>query len=138
MQSVCGQLRFRFCMPGIRLVAMPVKQTAMNINHKLILQQANAAIAQGDHEGFLAFCTDDTEWIFVGERVLRGKEAVRQWMAEAYTEPPRFIVEALIAEGNYLTALGKITLKGDNYQYCDIWQFRDGKLAALKAFVIKA
>jgi uncharacterized protein len=114
----------------------------MTMNHKSMLQQANAAIAEGDHEGFLAFCTDDTEWTFVGERVLRGKEAVRQWMAEAYAAPPRFIVEVLVAEGNYLTALGKITPNGDDgkasdYQYCDVWQFRDGKMAPLKAFVIK-
>jgi ketosteroid isomerase-like protein len=35
----------------------------------------------GNHEGFLSFCADDMEWTFVGDKTLKGKEAVRQWMA---------------------------------------------------------
>ena len=100
------------------------------------------AIAEGNHEGFLALCTDDTEWTFVGDRILKGKEAVRQWMAETYVEPPNFEVAHLIAEGDFLTALGDITMKDKDgsaiqYSYCDVWHFRGDKLAALKAFVIK-
>ncbi|HEY1187182.1 MAG TPA: nuclear transport factor 2 family protein, partial [Gemmata sp.] len=52
----------------------------MSANNKLVLEQANAAVTRGDYEGFLSFCTDDTVWTFVGERALRGKEAVRRWM----------------------------------------------------------
>jgi ketosteroid isomerase-like protein len=112
------------------------------MTNKEILVNANAAVTAGDHEGFLSFCTEDTEWIFVGEQTLRGKEAVRQYMKKAYVEPPKFVVETLIAEGDYLTALGKISLKNEDgkmvdYSYCDVWRFRDGKMAELKAFVIK-
>jgi ketosteroid isomerase-like protein len=46
-------------------------------NNKSILEKANAAVTQGDNEGFLTFCTDDTEWTFVGDKTLHGKEAVR-------------------------------------------------------------
>ena len=114
----------------------------MNLNNKEILEKANAAVSAGDNEGFLAFCTDDTKWTFVGDQTLRGKEAVRQYMASAYVEPPKFLVEHLIAEGDYVTALGKISMKnkGGNmidYSYCDVWQFRNGKMAELKAFVIE-
>ena len=59
-------------------------------------------------------------------------------MAEVYTEPPKFHVANLIAEGDYVTALGEITMGGIDYSYCDVWRFRDGKMAELKAFVIKA
>uniref|UniRef100_UPI003D7F65A0 nuclear transport factor 2 family protein n=1 Tax=Pedobacter sp. TaxID=1411316 RepID=UPI003D7F65A0 len=74
---------------------------------------------------------------------LNGKEAVRQYMAKAYEEPPHFMVENLIAEGDFLTALGKISMKDEHgkmidYDYCDVWQFHDGKMAKLKAFVVKA
>ncbi|WP_353720252.1 nuclear transport factor 2 family protein [Dyadobacter sp. 676] len=115
----------------------------MEPGNKAILEKANAAIINGDHEGFLAFCSDDTEWTFVGDQTLRGKEAVRQYMAIAYAEPPRFIVENLIAEGDFVTALGKISMKDEtgelaDYAYCDVWRFRDGKMAELRAFVIKA
>ena len=112
-------------------------------NNKAILEKANAAITQGDYEGFLSFCTDDTEWTFVGDKTLRGKEAVRQWMATAYTEPPKFMVANLIAEGDFVTALGNITMKDEDgkeipYSYCDVWRFRNGKMVELMAFVIKA
>lgn len=111
-------------------------------NHKAILQKANAAITEGDNEGFLSYCTEDTEWVFVGDKTLKGKEAVRQWMATAYAEPPQFMVENLIAEGDFVTAIGKISMKDENGEmasslYCDVWQFRNGKMAGLKAFVIK-
>ena len=110
--------------------------------NKAILQKGNAAISNGDYEGFLVHCTEDAEWIFVGDRTLRGKEAVRQWMTETYIEPPQNEVEALIAEGDFLTATGTITVKNKNGEtekssYCDVWEFRDGKMAKLKAFVIK-
>jgi uncharacterized protein len=114
----------------------------MGENNKAILEKANTAITKGDYEGFLSFCTDDTEWTFVGDQKLRGKEAVRQYMATAYIEPPRFVVENLIAEGEFVTALGQISMKGKHgktidYSYCDVWRFREGKMAELKAFVIE-
>lgn len=114
----------------------------MELTNKAILEKANAAVTEGDNEGFLSFCTEDTEWTFVGDKTLRGKEAVRQYMATAYVEPPKFMVEHLIAEGEFVTALGKISMKNEDgkmvdYSYCDVWRFRDGKMAELKAFVIE-
>src|SRR5688572_24143238 len=111
-------------------------------NNKALLEKANAAITQGDYEGFLSFCTDDTEWKFVGDKTLRGKEAVRQWMATTYKEPPKFRVTNLIAEADFVTALGYITMKDEegrdvDYSYCDVWRFRDGKMVGLMAFVIE-
>ncbi|NLR78235.1 nuclear transport factor 2 family protein [Chitinophaga eiseniae] len=113
----------------------------MSLNNKATLDMANAMITRGDYEGFLSFCTDDTTWTFVGDRILQGKEAVRQYMAMAYEEAPQFIVESMIAEGEFVTAIGKISLKNENgvvvdYAYCDVWRFHDGKMAELKAFVI--
>jgi ketosteroid isomerase-like protein len=110
--------------------------------NKSTLEAANAAIANGDHEGFLSFCTDDTTWSFVGESTLEGKDAVRQWMKVNYRVPPKFRVSELIAEKAVVIALGKITLPGKNQQpsefsYCDIWRFKGGKMAKLTAFVIE-
>jgi len=110
--------------------------------NKAILEKANAAVAQGDNEGFLALCDDNTEWTFVGDQTLKGKEAVRQYMAATYTEPPKFTVENLIAEGDFLTVLGEITIKeaggkATHYSYCDVWRFHGGKIVELKAFAIE-
>lgn len=115
----------------------------MHLTNKAILEKANAAVTAGDNEGFLYFCTDDTKWTFVGDKTLEGKEAVREYMATAYLEPPQFMVENLIAEGEFVTAVGSISMKDENgkmvdYSYCDVWRFRDGKMAELRAFVIEA
>lgn len=112
--------------------------------NKAILAKANAAVAEGDYEGFLAFCADDTKWTFVGDKILEGKEAVRQWMTTEYqVEPPKNSVTHLIAEGDFVTAVGDIAVKTKegkavHYAYCDVWRFQGGKLVELKAFVIKA
>lgn len=110
--------------------------------NKATLEKANAAVAEGDHEGFLAYCVDDLEWTMVGDQTLVGKDAVRQYMAKTYAEPPKFNVANQIAEGDLLAVTGDITLKDEDgtpthYLYCDVWRFRDGKMAELKAYVVE-
>jgi uncharacterized protein len=80
---------------------------------------------------------------FIGDQTLNGKENVREWMKTAYKQPPSFEVENIIAEDDFVTAIGKITMKNEKeimttYSYCDVWKFRDGKMAELRAFVIEA
>lgn len=116
------------------------KQTKMK-NAK-ILHQANEFVKKGNYESFLAYCTQDTKWVFVGERILDGRDKVRTYMKEFYLEPPVFTVEKTIEDGSYVTVTGEITLKAANgtynhYDYCDIWRFENGKIAELKAFVIE-
>lgn len=114
----------------------------MDAQNKQLLLNANEAVTKGDNEGFLACCTDDVVWEFVGERILRGKEEVREYMEATYVEPPKFMVENLIAADDFVTAIGKISMKDSNgkmidYSYCDVWRFRNSKMAGLKAFVIE-
>lgn len=114
----------------------------MNSDNKAVLLKANAAVAKGDNEGFLSFCTEHIRYEFVGDQTLQGKDAVRAYMKIAYVEPPEFNVEHLIAEGDFVSAIGKISMKDESgkkvdYSYCDFWRFQDGKMAELKAFVIE-
>lgn len=114
----------------------------MTKNNKEILLRANEAILRGNNEGFLAECTEDTRWQFIGDRILQGKEAVRQYMAETYKEPPKFKVSQLIAENDFVIAIGQISLKNENghivdYHYCDVWRFANGKMSELRAYVIE-
>ena len=111
-------------------------------DNKAILEKANAAITKGDYEGFLSMCTNDTEWSFMGDQTLRGKKAVREYMAAVYKEPPEFSVTNMVSEGDFVATLGTITLRNEqgikeDYAYCDVWQFSEGKMAGLKAFVVK-
>ena len=110
--------------------------------NKATLEQGNAAVAAGDNEGLLSLCTDDTEWTFVGDMTLHGKEVVRRYMAATYIEPPLFTVTQLIGESDFVTALGDITLQGEDgsavhHLYCDVWRFHGDKIAGLQAFVTK-
>ena len=112
------------------------------MNNTTILHTANAHVSKGDYESFLAYCTSDTKWVFVGERILSGKEEVRAYMKEFYIEPPVFDVELAFEDGDFVTVTGHISLKNKNgkyehFDYCDIWRFEDGKIAELKAFVIE-
>lgn len=114
----------------------------MHDANKQVLKDANAAITRGDYEGFLAHCTEDTLWVFEGDQTLRGKQAVREWMAKTYIEPPRFDVRHLVAEDDHVVALGEITVKDAQGKavtssYCDAWRLHEGKLAELHAFVVE-
>jgi len=80
----------------------------MSTNNKALLERANAAIAKGDSEGFLSHCTDDVAWVFVGGRTVTGKEEVRRYILATYLETPTFVVDQLIAEGDFVTAIGDI------------------------------
>ena len=116
------------------------KQTKMK--NATILHKANEFVKKGNYESFLVYCTQDTKWVFVGERILEGKDKVREYMKEFYLEPPVFTVEKTIEDGSYVTVTGEITLKAANgtynhYDYCDVWRFENGKIAELKAFVIE-
>ena len=111
-------------------------------SNKNILLQANACVAKGDNEGFLAYCTEDTVWEFVGDQILQGKQVVRDYIEATYVEPPHFDIEKIIEEDNHIIAVGKINMRDEagklkNFDYCDVWQIRDGKLYTLKAFVIE-
>lgn len=111
-------------------------------SNQSVLEAANRAIGSGDIEGFLAFCTDDLEWTIVGDETLKGKDAVRRWMQTAYADPPQFTVTDMIAQADWVVAMGDIAGADDQGRqapsaYCDVWRFRDGKMAELRAFVVE-
>lgn len=107
-----------------------------------IVAKVNAAFAEGSTEGFLSFCAEDVAWTMVGDKTVKGKEAIRQWMASMDSEPPKFTVANIIAEGDFVTTHGDMTMKDKDgkavpYSYCDIYRFRGDKIVELRAFVIK-
>jgi uncharacterized protein len=115
----------------------------MAVHNKAIVEKINAAFAEGNVEGFLAFCADDVAWTMVGDKTVQGKDAIRQWIASmGPMEPPQFTVNNVIAEGDFVTAYGDMTMKDKDgavvpYAYCDIYHFRGDKIIELSAFVIQ-
>jgi ketosteroid isomerase-like protein len=104
--------------------------------------KADAAFAKGNIEAFLALCSEDVEWTMVGQKYTKGKDAIREWLASMNSEPPKFTVGKVIAEGDFATAYGDMTMKDRDgkivpYSYCDIYHFRNDKIVELRSFVIK-
>ncbi len=116
----------------------------MVTNTKNIIEKVNAAFAKNDTEGWLAFCADDVEWTMVGDANKKGKAAIREWMASmgADAGEPRFTVQTTIADGDFVACYGDMTMKDESktevpYSYCDLYRFRDGKIAELRSWVVK-
>jgi uncharacterized protein len=40
----------------------------------------------GNNEEFLSFCTNDTQWIFLGDKTLEGKEAENNRVSQSATQ----------------------------------------------------
>ena len=113
----------------------------MSAKNRAIVDKANKAFARNDVEGLLALCSDDFSWTMVGSEPAVGKAAVREWMAKAPPEMPKFTIDTVIADGDFVTCVGDMTMpeKGNDvpYAYCDVWRLEGGKIVELKAFVIK-
>ncbi|HSU49985.1 MAG TPA: hypothetical protein VLJ41_05330, partial [Segetibacter sp.] len=62
---------------------LKLKKT-MDMKNTSILVNANEQVRKGEYEAYLSYLTEDTKWVFVGERTLLGKEAVRQYIKEFY------------------------------------------------------
>lgn len=113
----------------------------MSAHNKTIIAKANEAFEHNNVEELLALCTEDFSWTMVGSPPAIGKPAVREWMTKAPPGMPKFTVDAMIAEGDYVTCVGNMTMpeKGEvtPYAYCDVWRLKGDRIAELRAFVIK-
>lgn len=116
----------------------------MSAKNKAVVEEVNEAMRRGDVEAFLARCADDFVWTMVGEAPIRGKDAVRQFMAQGPAEPPVFTIDTLVGDGDVVVAKGEMTMTDDagsgvdnDYAFCDVWRFRGEQLASLNAFVIR-
>lgn len=113
----------------------------MSAKNKAIIEKANQAFRDNDVEALLALCKEDFSWTMVGGETQAGKAAVREWMAMGPSEPPKFTIDTVIAEGDYVTCIGDMTMDGKNgvvpYAYCDVWRIEGDKIAELRAFAIK-
>lgn len=115
----------------------------MSAKHKEIVSAISDAFGKNDMEGFLSHCTEDVVWTMVGEDVWKGKTAIRKAMASmGGGEPPQIKRLQIIAEGDSVADHGTMTMQEEGkikaYTYCDLYQFRDDKVAELTAFVMES
>lgn len=114
-------------------------------NNKAIVERINTSVAKGDYEVFLAACADNMIWTIVGEPPIKGKEAIRQFMATMAKEnpqAPQFTVEATFGEGEFVASHGPMKMtdktgKSESYRYCDIYRFNGGKIVEQITYLVK-
>ena len=119
-----------------------MSNTAVESTHKRILEQVNNAFAKNDIDGFLDLCTENIEWTMVGDTIVTGKKAIREWMKSMDPGTPAIKVDQVVAEGDVAVAIGSFRMKDKDgrpasFEYCDVYRFQGDRIAALKAFVIK-
>lgn len=115
----------------------------MTEKNKEIVKKLDASFTEGKFEDFFSLCTDDVEWNMVGDKTVKGKDSIREWLSSmGEMEPPKINNRTLIAEGDSIAAHGEMTMKNkegetSNYSYCDIYRFENEKIAQLISFMIK-
>lgn len=114
----------------------------MSERNKETVKQVDAAFSENNLEGFLEHCAEEIVWTIPGDRVVEGKDKIRQFMTEMKgMEPPKIRNKNTIAEGGLVAANGKMTMKEDGkdvqYSYCDVYRFDDGKIVELNSYVVK-
>lgn len=105
-----------------------------------LMRDISAAFNSRDVDRIMGFFTDDaTFWLARGPepvgRTLHGKEAIRKALTERFKVIPdmRWDHKEYIFAGDRAVSVWTVSGRGAdgealNYQGCDIYQFRDGKI----------
>ena len=115
----------------------------MAVNRKEIVQRINQGFAENNLEKVLSLCKDDLTWTMVGDTTVKGKDAIRKWMASMDPQPPQFTIQQTVAEGDLVVTRGDMLMQQQKngpsipYTFCDIYRFEGDKVAELTAFVIR-
>ena len=115
----------------------------MAANRREIVQRINEGFAENNLEKVLSFCSDDLTWTMVGDTAVKGKDAIRKWMASMDPQPPQFTIQQTVAEGDLVVTRGDMLMQQKKngpsipYTFCDIYRFEGDKVAELTAFVIR-
>ena len=112
-----------------------------------IVKHANWLLTDGLFDEFILLCWEDIEWTLLGDSptTMKGREAMRAFMASTSpegSEPPTFTVKNMVAEGDVVMSNGEMTMTSKEggtvpYAYCDIYRFKEGKIAELLTFMSK-
>lgn len=111
-----------------------------------IVKKVDEAFTTNSMEDFYALCANDIEWTMAGEGTQKGIDNIREWM-KAATEDcgpsfPKITPTKMIVDTDSVASYGTMTMEGedgsdDTFDYCDIYNFRDGKITKLNSFVVK-
>lgn len=104
-----------------------------------IFIKANKALAEGNYDEFISYCTEEIKWENVGESTFHGKAELLRYISSAY-DGLVFTTENHIKEKDFVVELGQIVFEknGESKKssYCDVWRFKDRLISQVTSFVI--
>ena len=115
----------------------------MSADRKNTVEQINDAFAENNLDKVLSFCTDDLVWTMVGDTTVKGKDAIRKWIASMSPQPPQLMIQQTVADGDVVITRGDMIMKDSKsgiahtYSFCDVYRFEGDRVAELIAFVIR-
>ncbi|GAA2112684.1 nuclear transport factor 2 family protein [Streptomyces synnematoformans] len=111
-----------------------------NAPRKEVLRDLVVALAEGDGATVAALVGEDVAWSLVGEAVLRGREAVRAWVADL-PEAKEVAFGSLLTHGREAGVDGTIeAADGTRYAFCHVIRFpgtaKTAKIAEVRSYVL--
>ena len=106
-----------------------------------VIRLVNDAFIKNDMPLFLSYCHDDIKWNMIGDKTIRGKDAILQEMTGKPGEGPDSIIETVITEDNKTVGTGRFSMTNkegakETYRFCDIYTFRDDKIASMDSYIV--
>jgi len=78
----------------------------MSADRKTTVEKINNAFADNNLEKVLSFCTDDLVWTMVGDTTVKGKDAIRKWIASMNPQPPQLMIQQTVVSPTKRAAIG--------------------------------
>lgn len=104
-----------------------------------IFIKANNALAEGNYDEFITYCTEDIKWQNVGGSTFHGKVELLKYISSNYNGLV-FTTENYIKEKDFVVELGQILFEKNgeskHSSFCDVWNFKDGFIRQVTSFVI--
>ncbi|MCG8453099.1 MAG: nuclear transport factor 2 family protein [Spirochaetales bacterium] len=105
------------------------------------LKEFNQAFAEGNIHAVLQALSSDVEWHMVGEKLLQGKEEVRQELqSNAEFSPDKVKMYSFISHGKNGAANGKLFFPGGKeMEFCDIYEFSNETgtmLQSIRSYIV--
>jgi ketosteroid isomerase-like protein len=110
-----------------------------------LIEKINKIFIENDMEAFLGFLSEDVVWEMhsssSGHNTLNGKEQIANMDMGNMPEKMNFQYRNIVVEGNKATVDGTTsgtTPDGKPYHgnFCDIYNFKNGKITKLTSYVI--
>lgn len=89
-----------------------------------LLKKLNIAFAEGDITTMLGLFANNIVWEMVGDRVIKGKDHIGQYLLENNdVKATRLVLHQVITHGKFASAHGLLEFKNMNIAFADFYEF---------------